>query len=224
MRRRRSTSFASSRRFSRWQSENQGDTRLGRVRTIISDGTYALLNAQQIKMVSSEACICAMCHRDSDHTYDDPQMKFRTNPTFTRICTSCHVCWGDKCDAPCISKTSSFKSLAVGTWNFEPLYTTTPASSRCSQPRNICTGCLFDRHLLLPSPPFIAEKKNFLFGWIPMQRKVASRGQLTDQLTTSRKSLRPPTWWRQTTTGLHGFGLRMPMQVENEINTKNYWK
>ena len=35
----------------------------GRVRIIISDGTCALLNAQQIKMVSREACICAMCSR-----------------------------------------------------------------------------------------------------------------------------------------------------------------
>ena len=47
-RRRTSTGFAS-RRFSRWQSENQKDSRLGRVRIIISDGTRALLNAQQIK-------------------------------------------------------------------------------------------------------------------------------------------------------------------------------
>ena len=48
LRRRTSTGFAS-RRFSRWQSENQKDSRLGRVRIIISDGTCALLNAQQIK-------------------------------------------------------------------------------------------------------------------------------------------------------------------------------
>ena len=48
MRRRTSTGFAS-RRFSRWQSENKKDSRLGRVRIIISDGTCALLNAQQIK-------------------------------------------------------------------------------------------------------------------------------------------------------------------------------
>ena len=62
LRRRTSTGFAS-RRFSRWQSENQKDSRLGRVRIIISDGTYALLNDQQIKMVSREACVCAMCSR-----------------------------------------------------------------------------------------------------------------------------------------------------------------
>ena len=60
-RRRTSTGFAL-RRFSRWQSENQKDSRLGRVR-IISDGTCVLLNAQQIKMVSREACACAMCSR-----------------------------------------------------------------------------------------------------------------------------------------------------------------
>ena len=61
LRRRTSTGFAaSSKRFSRWQSENQKDFRLGRVRIIISDGTCALLNAQQIKMVSREACVCAM--------------------------------------------------------------------------------------------------------------------------------------------------------------------
>ena len=62
LRRRTSTGFAS-RRFSRWQSENQKDSRLGRVRIIISDGTCALLNAQQIKMVSRAACVCAMCSR-----------------------------------------------------------------------------------------------------------------------------------------------------------------
>ena len=45
-------------RFSRWQSENQKDSRPGRVRIIISDGTCAQLNAQQIKMVSCEACVC----------------------------------------------------------------------------------------------------------------------------------------------------------------------
>ena len=44
LRRRTSTGFAS-RRFLRWQSENQKDSRLGRVRIIISDGTCALLNA-----------------------------------------------------------------------------------------------------------------------------------------------------------------------------------
>ena len=53
---RTSTGFASS-RFSRWQSENQKDSRLGRVRIIISDGSCTL----QIKMVSREACVCAMC-------------------------------------------------------------------------------------------------------------------------------------------------------------------
>ena len=62
LRRRTSIGFAS-RRFSRWQSENQKDSRLDRVRIIISDGTCALLNAQQIKMVSCEACVCAMCSR-----------------------------------------------------------------------------------------------------------------------------------------------------------------
>ena len=62
LRRRTLTGFAS-RRFSRWQSENQKDSRLGRVRIIISDGTCALLNAQEIKMVGREACVCAMCSR-----------------------------------------------------------------------------------------------------------------------------------------------------------------
>ena len=57
-----STGFAS-RRFSCWQSENQKDSRLGRVRIIISDRTCALLNAQQINMVSREACVCAMWSR-----------------------------------------------------------------------------------------------------------------------------------------------------------------
>ena len=62
LRRRTSTGFAS-RRVSRWQSENQKDSRLGRVRIITSDGTCVLLNAQQIKMVTREACVCAMCSR-----------------------------------------------------------------------------------------------------------------------------------------------------------------
>ena len=58
LRRRTSTGFAS-RRFSLWQSENQKDSRLGRVKIIISYGTCAPLTAQQIKMVSREACVCA---------------------------------------------------------------------------------------------------------------------------------------------------------------------
>ena len=53
LRRRMSTSFASSRRFSRWQTENQGDSRLGQVRIIIFVRTCALLNAQQIKFGES---------------------------------------------------------------------------------------------------------------------------------------------------------------------------
>ena len=65
LRRRTSTGFAS-RRFSRWQSENQKDSRLGRVRIIISDGSCTLLNALQIKMVSREACVCAMCSMSKD--------------------------------------------------------------------------------------------------------------------------------------------------------------
>ena len=44
-------------------SENQKDSRFGRVRIIISGRTCALLNAQQIKMVSREACVCAMWSR-----------------------------------------------------------------------------------------------------------------------------------------------------------------
>ena len=63
LQRRTSTSFASSRRFLRWQSENQGDSCLGRVRIIISDGICALVNAQQMKMVSREACVCAIWSR-----------------------------------------------------------------------------------------------------------------------------------------------------------------
>ena len=62
LRRRTSIGFAS-RRFSRWQSKNQKDSRLDRVRIIISDRTCALLNAQQIKMVSREACVCALWSR-----------------------------------------------------------------------------------------------------------------------------------------------------------------
>ena len=52
----------------------QGDSRVGRarIRKILAlaerelsslDGTCALLNVQQIKMVSREACVCAMCSR-----------------------------------------------------------------------------------------------------------------------------------------------------------------
>ena len=52
----------------------QGDSRVGRarIRKILAlaerelsslDGTCALLNAQQIKMVSREACVCATCSR-----------------------------------------------------------------------------------------------------------------------------------------------------------------
>ena len=41
------------------------------------------------------------------------------NPALT--CTSCHVYRGDKCDASCTSKTSSFHSSAAGTWSFGTL-------------------------------------------------------------------------------------------------------
>ena len=41
------------------------------------------------------------------------------NPTLT--CTSCHVYRGDKCDAPCTSKTSFFHSSEAGTWSFGTL-------------------------------------------------------------------------------------------------------
>ena len=64
LRRRTSTSFGSSRRFLRWQNENQDDSRLGIVRTIISDVTCVLLNAKQIKMVSREAWGCAIPFED----------------------------------------------------------------------------------------------------------------------------------------------------------------
>ena len=43
------------------RSENQKDSRLGRMRISISGGSCTLLNALQIKMVSREACVCAMC-------------------------------------------------------------------------------------------------------------------------------------------------------------------
>ena len=58
----------------RWLALLQGDSRVGRarIRKILAlaerelsslDGTCALLNAQQIKMVSRESCVCAMCSR-----------------------------------------------------------------------------------------------------------------------------------------------------------------
>ena len=84
LRRRTSTGFASPRRFSRWQSENQEDSRLGRVRIIISDGTCALLNAQQIKMVSRDACVCAMCCRG--HAKDCMCACVRTFVTSRKCC------------------------------------------------------------------------------------------------------------------------------------------
>ena len=90
LRRRTSTGFAS-RRFSRWQSENQKDSRLGRVRIIISDGTCALLNAQQIKMVSREACVCAMCSRTGQGLHVCMRVYLRN------LLGSAARCWPNPC-------------------------------------------------------------------------------------------------------------------------------
>ena len=90
LRRRTSTGFAS-RRFSRWQSENQKDSRLDRVRIIISDGTCALLNAQQIKMVSREACVCAMCSRTGQGLHVCMRAYLRN------LLGSAACCWPNPC-------------------------------------------------------------------------------------------------------------------------------
>ena len=90
LRRRTLTDFAS-RRFSRWQSENQKDSRLGRVRIIISDGTCALLNAQQIKMVSREACVCAMCSRTGQGLHVCMRAYLRN------LLGSAACCWPNNC-------------------------------------------------------------------------------------------------------------------------------
>ena len=62
LRRRTSIGFAS-RRFSRWQSKNQKDSRPWQSENYHLRRDFSLLNAQQIKMVSREACVCAMCSR-----------------------------------------------------------------------------------------------------------------------------------------------------------------
>ena len=90
LRRRTSTGFAS-RRFSRWQSENQKDSRLGRVRILISDGNCALLNAQQIKMVSREACVCAMCSRTGQGLHVCMRAYLR------KLLGSAARCWPNPC-------------------------------------------------------------------------------------------------------------------------------
>ena len=83
----------------------------------------------------------------------------------------------------------------------EPLYTTTSASSSWSRPRNICSACLMSRwHLPRRSPPFIR------LGPQPTQK--CWQQWPTDELTTSRKCLLSPAWWRQTTTEL-AFDSRM---------------
>ena len=64
----RKSSFLCVHSFSRWQSENQADSPLGRVRIITSDGTCVLLNAQQIKMVS-RAYVCAITFEGQTKDY-----------------------------------------------------------------------------------------------------------------------------------------------------------
>ena len=41
-----------------------------------------------------------------------------------------------------------------------------------------------------------------LFGWVPSPTQICWQQWPTDELTLSRKRLLPPTWRRQTTTGL----------------------
>ena len=60
LRRRTSTGFAS-RRFSRWQSENQKDSRLGRERIIISWRDLCATECRTDKNGESWACVRAMC-------------------------------------------------------------------------------------------------------------------------------------------------------------------
>ena len=116
LRRRTSTGFAS-RRFSRWQSENQKDSRLGRVRIIISDGTCALLNAEQIKMVSREACVCAMCSRTSQGLHVCMRAYLRN------LLGSAARCWPNPCCSTfiCSIFCSLFVNLLCRKHEIEPL-------------------------------------------------------------------------------------------------------
>ena len=323
-RRRTSTGFAS-RRFSCWQSENQKDSRLGRVRIIISDGTCALLNAQQIKMVSREACVCAMCSRTGQGcmcacvrtfitswevqcavdqtpavalhlfcsllvnllcrkpeieslgftcnwlvlvgrlawtsatcTYFRVAEKFTTakrkagtlyqilrdtqlsfgccvglaqlketpahrNSRFavtpiklttmhkwanlTLTCTSCHVDRGDKCDAPCTSKTSSFHSSAAGTWSFGTLVRNNISVVQLKPTKK------YLQRLLVPLAFATTKSALYLVGSPAHPKMLAAvANRWADP---SRKCLLPPAWWRQTDDGAC---LRLAhAQVENEI-------
>ena len=317
LRRRTSTGFAS-RRSTRWQSENQKDSRLGRVIISDNDGTCALLNAQQIKMVSREACVCAMCSRTGQDcmcayvrtfvtglevlravdqtpalalhlfnflfvvsvnlfcrkseieslgftcnwlvlvgrlawtsatcTYFRVADKFTTaktkgwnalpspsgypafvwllrwsfptegntsaqnsrvavnpiklttmhkwaNPTL--ICTSCHFYRGDKCDAPCTSKTSSFHSSAAGTWSFGTLVHNNISVVQLKPTK------IFWQRLLVPLA-FATAKSAFYSVGSPAHPKMLAAVANRWADTESKVSFSS----RQTTTG-HAFDSRM---------------
>ena len=117
----------------------------------------------------------------------------RANPTLT--CTSCHVYWGDKCDAPCTSKTSSFHSWAAGTWSFGTLQLHNNISVVQLKPTK-----KYLQRLLVPLAFATAKSAFIRLGPQPTQKCWQERP--TDELTPSRKCLLPPAWWRQTTTWL----------------------
>ena len=120
------------------------------------------------------------------------------NPTLTS--TSCHVCRGDMCDAPCISK-QALPQLGSKDVEFRTLVNNNPSVLSWSRPWNIFSACLSaDWHLPRRSLPFVAEALLLRLG--PQPTPKCWQQWPTEELTPSRKCPRPPTWWRQTTMGL----------------------
>ena len=92
------------------------------------------------------------------------------NPTLT--CTSCHVYRGDKCDAWCTSKTSSFHNSAAAMWSFGTLVNNREHQRRPAEAHQEIFAA--------PACPagICHDEGRPLFGWVPSPPKnVGSSGK-----------------------------------------------
>ena len=143
-----------------------------------TNGWYVLRNPWECPAFVS--LLCRSCPTEGNtsaqnsHVAETPIILTAMHNWTIPTLTSCHVCRGDKCDAPCTFRTRSFHSSVAGTWSCVPLYTTTPASSSSSRPRNICSACLSEWHLPRRSPPFIAEATSSSVGSPALPKMLAA--------------------------------------------------
>ena len=235
-----------------WQSENQEDSRLGRVRIIIFDGTCSLLNAEQIKMVSREACVWAMCSTTGQGLHVCMHAYLRN------LLGSAACCWPNPCCGTafiffvvvCKSTLTKPEIESLGfTWlvlvgrlawtstactymyfRVADKFTTAKRkdgklcqvlSTARQQGRGVPYLCrqqhqrrpteatkkYLQRLLVLlafatPKSALYRRSNFFFWGPRPTQKCWQQWPTDLDELTPSRKCLLPPTWWRQTTTGL----------------------